>query len=845
MPPRGLAVIALLAVTATHTSIEAQVPSAPRFDRDVRPILAAKCFACHGPDAGHRKADLRLDVRAEAIVAGAFVPGDAEASELVRRIEHQDAKERMPPVRSGHVLNSAERATLRQWIANGADYEAHWAFVAPQRPSPPADLPLWLGRNPIDAFVHQGARAHGLEPSPPAPPSTLIRRLSLDLLGLPPTPIEVSAFVADQSPDAYARLLDRLFASPHYGEHMALPWLDAARYADSNGYQHDGDRQAWPWRDWLVRALNANRPLDELVVEMLAGDLLPQPTRDQRVATALQRHHAINNEGGAIPDEVRFHYVVDRVHTFATMFLGLSVGCAQCHDHKYDPITQREYYQLFAFFDNIDEDGTVGPSRRNSYHEFQTSKPTIELADSEQRAALDTARAAAKAAAEAYRAVDAAVGRAEAVWLRGVDDAALARLPEPIAAAVRKQRGTPLTDAEQRRLRSYYATVVATNAAWASAQRVVHRAEAALADLHERVPVLMVMQERTERRPTHLRLRGAYDQPTGEPLTPGVPAVLGALPSDATRDRLGLARWLVSPHHPLFARVFVNRTWQAFFGRGLVATPEDFGATGERASHPELLDWLAVELIDSGYDVQHLQRLIVNSATYRQSAVCPPAQSQADPHAVWLARSPRYRLSSFALRDQALAVAGLLDHRLFGPPAYPYHPPGLWLDVSFDVFAYPDGRPGEQHRRSLYTFWRRTVAPPTMFDAANRQTCVVRPSHTNTPLHALVLLNDPTYVEAARVLAQRVLSAAAETDARLRCMFEQATARAPSGAELAVLRAALQRECDRFARDPQAAQQLVSVGVHPVAADLDRGQLAAWTAVAQLVLNLDEVLCRP
>ena len=834
-----------LVVVAGTVAAQVAAQADPRFDRDVRPILAAKCFACHGPDAARRKKDLRLDVRAAALEAGAFVPGDADGSELVRRIEHADVDERMPPKSSGHVLTQTERATLRAWIAAGAEYEPHWSFSPPQRPELPECKDDAFVRNPIDAFVLDAMRRHGLGPAPEAAPQTLARRLSLDVLGLPPTPEKVAAFVADPARDAYARFVDGLFASPHHGEHLALPWLDLARYADSNGYQADGDRQAWPWRDWLVQALNANRPLDEMVVEMLAGDLLPHPTQAQRVATAFQRHHAINNEGGAIPEEVRFQYVVDRVNTFATGFLGLTVACAQCHDHKYDPISQREYYALFAFFDNVDEDGRLAVTRRNTYHEFQIAKPYLELADPDQAAALAGARAEAKVAGEAHRAVEGALAKAQGAWVEAIDDAALARLPGDVAAAVRKLRGTPLTGPEHRRLRGYFATQVTDNAAWSAAQRRLEAADVALAVLHEHVPVVMVMGERGERRPTHLHARGAYDQPTGEPIAPDAPAALGALAEDAPRDRLGLARWLVAPTNPLFARVFVNRLWQGVFGRGLVATPEDFGATGERPTHPELLDWLAVELIESGFDIRHVLRLIVTSATYRQSAASPEEQRARDPEAIWLSRSPRPRLSSFALRDQALALGGLLDGRVGGPPAYAYHPDGLWRDVSFDVFAYPHGRAGEQHRRSLYTFWRRTVAPPALFDAANRQTCVVRPPRTNTPLHALVLLNETTHVEAARALAVRATNAATSRDDRLAHLFTLATLRAPDAAELEVLRRALAREQRRFATDPAAAAALLAVGVSRLPTTLPESEIAAWTNLAQLVLNLDEVLCRP
>jgi len=822
-----------------------QAPAPPSFDRDVRPILAAHCLRCHGQDAAHRRGELRLDQRAEATARGAWTPGVPDASEAIRRVGLPDTDaDRMPPRSAGRGLDANERDVLRRWVAAGATYEPHWAFSPPVRPPLPACAGDAFVRNPIDAFVLAAMRARGLEPSPEAPRALLFRRLSLDLTGLPPGPAATRAFLADDSVDAYARAVDGLLAAPHFGEHMAAPWLDAARYADSNGYQHDGDRQAWPWRDWLVRSFNANRRLDDMVVEMLAGDLLPHRSRDQVVATAFLRHHLVNNEGGAIADEVRFGYVVDRVNTVATVFLGLTLGCAQCHDHKYDPFTQREYYSLFAFFDNVDEDGTVDLSRRNSYHEFQYAAPHLDLADAEQARALSAARQDLDAARAAWNPIEKALAAGLSAWLQSVSDDALTRLPPTIATAVRKQRTTPLTGAEYRRLRTHYATVASGNPEWARLQTDLDRREADLGALHERVPVVMVMRERAERRPTRLHVRGAYDQPAGDVLEPAVPEVLGSLPVGATKDRLALARWLVSPRNPLFARVLVNRVWQQVFGRGLVTTPEDFGTTGARPSHPELLDWLACELVASGFDLQHLLRLIVESGTYRQSANVPPAQAAVDPDATWLARSPRRRLSSFVLRDQALALSELLDRRVGGPPVFPDQPEGLWLDVSFDTFGYPHGRPGEQHRRSVYTFWRRTVAPPDLFDAANRQTCVVRPACTNTPLHALVLLNDPVYVDSARGLAAAVLRTPGSDGERAAAMFARATGRTPSDRELAVLTGAVERERLRYERDPAAARALAAAGAEHLATG-GACEVAAWTALGQLVLNLDEVLCRP
>lgn len=790
----------LLLIAASALTARGRAQAEPQYGRDVRPILAQHCFKCHGPDAAHREADLRLDARQallDAYVLDTDTPAD---SVLLERLLHEDAGEVMPPPESS-TLSAAERDTLRRWILDGARYEAHWAFVPPVRAAVPETGDSEFVRNPIDAFVLTRMRAQGLEPSAEADRATLIRRLSLDLTGLPPRIEDVAAFVADDSPTAYADLLDRLFASPHYGERMALPWLDAARYADSNGYQHDGDRYAWPWRDWLIRSLNANTPLDELVVAMLAGDRLPQPTQDEVIATAFLRHHAINDEGGAIAEETRFNYVVDRANTVATVFLGLTVGCAQCHDHKFDPVSQEEYFRFFAFFDNVAESGRIETNRHSRYHRYSISKPWLELGDEDRRSALAAARAALKSAREAKAAFDKAP-----------------EAPEGSDASAERQRLQQRIDAAHR----------------------------AVARMHEAIPLVMVMRDRDGApRETRLRARGAYDAPVGEALTPGVPAALGALPADAPRDRLGLARWLVAPDNPLFARVAVNRLWQTVFGRGLVTTPGDFGVTGRSPTHPQLLDWLAVELVESGYDLGRLHRMIVSSATYRQSARVTPEQLEVDPQGTWLARSPRYRLSSAVLRDQALAAAGLLDRGMFGPPVYPYHPDGLWADVSFDTFAYPHGRPRDQHRRSLYGFWRRTVAPPAMFDSANRIDCIVQVRRTNTPLHALVTLNETTFVEAARGLATRAIQTASDEATRLDMLLRWTTARSPSAAEGEILRGVLARERARYASDARAVDALLAVGISAVPDGVDRSELAAWTVAAQLVLNLDEVLCRP
>ena len=824
------------------------------FGRDVQPVLAAKCFACHGPDASQRKAELRLDVRDVAVAKRAIVPGNAEASSLVRRIHARSDRERMPPPSSRLELSQSERRLLARWIDEGAKYGEHWAYVAPAEVAVPKLRAEDRGfaRSEIDAFVlarmrEVGLRRAGLEPNAEADRATLARRLSLDLVGLPPSPERVRAYLDDPHPRAYERYVDELLASPHYGERMALPWLAAARYADSNGYQHDGDRYAWPWRDWLIRSLNANVPYDRLATEMLAGDLLPSPTRDERVATAFLRHHPTNHEGGAIPAEVRFNYVVDRVQTTSTVFLGLTMHCAQCHDHKYDPISQRDYYGFFAFFNNDEDNGHAWTGRSNSYHRYQIAKPHLELSDETGRRELQAARKALGAARKAYDAAGKAIHRAEQAWLNALSEATTAKLPERIASAAKKRVGTPLTVAERRFVRRYYIRKVANNAQWRQLFDAFEARELELAKIHERQALVMVMRERKKRRPTRMHTRGQYDAPTGAEIATAIPPAIATRPRRPAATRLDLARWLVAPNNPLFARVQVNRAWQLFFGRGLVATPENFGLTGARPSHPKLLDWLAHDFATNGFDLKRLHKQIVMSAAYRRSSKRDAKAKTLDPDNRWLARAPRFRLDSHLLRDQALASAGLLDPKLFGPPVYPHHPDGWWRDVSFEIFAYPHGRRGHHARRSLYGFWRRTVAPPNLFDVASRSACDVAMSRTNSPLHALVLLNETSFVEAARGLARRVLRERRSDRERLERLVWLVLCRSPESPELEVLSKALTRERSRYRSDRRAARALLETGV------LARGkrgrvgvdEVAAWTVIAQLVLNLDEALCRP
>jgi hypothetical protein len=663
----------------------------------------------------------------------------------------------------------------------------HWAFIPPRAPAVPHVRNASWCRNEIDRFVLHRLEQEGIAPSPQADRATLLRRVTLDLTGLPPTPAELDAFLADRSPQAYERVVDRLLASPRYGERMALAWLDAARYADTNGYNNDEDRTMWPWRDWVIDAFNRNMPYDQFIVEQIAGDLLPNATLSQKIATAFLRNQGHNTEGGIIQEEYRVEYVADRVHTTATVFLGLSMQCARCHDHKFDPISQKEYYQFYAFFNTIDE-------KQAPYTNFVAAEPFIRWPSKQQQAKLDEfdrrARELKKQIAKDFEENDPEM----AITLQ-------AKLPD------------------QARARKQY---------------------------EDALPGVMVMREMPKPRETFVLKRGQYDHPE-QKVSADIPAILGSLPADAPRNRLALARWLVDPSNPLTARVAVNCWWQQIFGSGLVRTVEDFGTMGEKPSNPELLDYLATQLIKSGWNVKAMQKLIVMSATYQQSSVIRADLEQRDPENQLLARGARGRLAAEVVRDNALAISGLLREHVGGPSVKPYQPAGLWEDVSVSRRAHyvPDGGEG-LYRRTLYTFWKRTCPPPALatFDAPNREVCVARRATTNTPLQALVLLNDTTYVEAARKLAERVMKEDSEPDGRINYLYKLALCRCPSAEEQKIIEDIYESATRRFAVDPSRAQKLLSVGASPRDASLNSQELAAWTVVCSTVLNLDETICK-
>ncbi|MCB1077704.1 MAG: PSD1 domain-containing protein, partial [Verrucomicrobiae bacterium] len=709
------------------------------FTRDIRPILSENCFHCHGPDSNKRKADLRLDTKAGAMESDMIRPRDPDHSELLARLVSSDPDELMPPPDSKLKLSARQKDLVRQWIAEGADYPGHWAFEPIRRPELPVasdgEAKAWI-RNPLDAFVWQRLEQEKLHPSPEADRTTLIRRLSLDLTGLPPTVAEIDAFVNDPSDQAYEALVDRLMKSRHYGERMALPWLDTARYADSNGFQQDGDRHQYIWRDWVVRAMNDNLPFDQFTLWQIAGDLLENPTDDQLIATGFNRNHMLNGEGGAIAEEQRNNYVFDRVDTTATTWLGLTLACAQCHDHKYDPLTNVDYYRFFAYFNNLPETGGVD----KRLGRIMIAEPTLSLASPEQKEREQALNRDLAAQEKILKAASETIDREVRAWwdAKTIDPRTL---PEKLRPLVDRPYEA-VVPSEQRLITAEYVKRQTAHPDWASAQKEKERLEGAREALRREVPVVMVMREKDGApRETHVLSRGDYLSPK-EAVQPGTPESFFHL-DGAPENRLGLARWLVAPENPLTARVAVNRQWQIFFGMGIVKTAEDFGVQGEAPTHPELLDWLAAEFRESGWDVKRLQRLIVTSATYRQRSAVSPELQERDPQNRLLARGARFRLPSMLIRDQALALSGLLVPEVGGPPVYPYQPPGLWEEFSYEKFGYTPDDGDKLYRRSLYIFWRRTLGPTTLFDTANRQTCTVKPILTNTPLHALITLNDP------------------------------------------------------------------------------------------------------
>jgi hypothetical protein len=831
------------------------------FSRDVLPILSQNCFLCHGPDAKARKADLRLDSKQSALRTNepVIVPGKSAESELIRRTQSTDADEAMPPLKSGRKLSGLQKETLRRWVDQGARWGKHWAFEPPRPIAPPTvHDPCWA-RNPIDRFVLARLESERMKPSPEADRRALIRRLSLDLTGLPPTPAEVDAFLSNTSPRAYEELVDRLLASPHYGERMAMDWLDGARYADTNGYQNDFSRTMWPWRDWVISAFNRNEPYDEFVTDQMAGDLLTGATLEQRIATGFNRNNRTVTEAGSIDEEWRIENAVDRVETTATVFLGLTMGCARCHDHKFDPISQKEFYQFLSFFSRVSEKGVYTETRGNV-------PPLVSVPTPDEQKALAKLDALIASATTARDSAERSLPERQSRWERDMQTgagesgpilllyqrmfspASLGDIAAASALAIARTPAASRSKAGELFLARYYKKLVDRELSQANDRLASARKQKQ--ELQRRIPTVMVMEDLKTPPPTYVLKRGRYDMPdTSQKVTPGVPGCLSPMPENAPASRLGLARWLVSADNPLTARVGVNRLWQQHFGMGLVKTAENFGLQSEPPSHPELLDWLATEFIRLGWDQKALHRLIVTSATYRQASNAAPSSHEHDPENRLLSRGPRFRLPAELVRDNALAIAGLLSPKIGGPSVKPYQPAGLWEELAGGAGEgkYVQDRGPNLYRRSLYVYRKRTVPHPAMatFDAPSREVCQVKRARTNTPLQALELLNDVTYVEAATHLAKLMMTQGGNTpQARLTYAFRRATARAPRDFELKIALRGLERYRQSFRAHPELATQWITHGENPVPKALDPIDLAAYTAAASVILNLDETITR-
>jgi hypothetical protein len=1007
---RALSVCLLVPLEPIARADEPPLPDRVDFNRDIRPILADNCYACHGPDKNKRKAHLRLDTKEGLFSAPSdiplIVPKDPEQSELFRRITTDDDSERMPDPKSGKRLTGHQIALIQRWIEQGAEWKGHWSYIPPQRPGvPEVDEPGFV-KNPIDRFLLQPILAAHLQPAPEADRITLIRRLSFDLTGLPPSKEQVDAFLNDREPDAYERLVDRLLASPHFGERMAIYWLDLVRYADSIGYHSDNPMNVAPYREYVIRSFNANTPFDQFTIEQLAGDLLPNATLTTKVASAYNRLLQTTEEGGAQAKEYEAKYAADRVRNVSSVWLGATVGCAQCHDHKFDPFTTRDFYSLAAFFADIQEaavgrrepgmpvpdadqsaalkklDGQMAQAQKTldtptpelaaaqAEWEKQHSRPMEWITVAPSEAAMTSVRALPRQADGILRAsgghpgpiiytVKARAGRAGLTGFRlevlpdpalasqgpglsengnfvltefrvtaepggpvklvkaiadhaqdkfpitaaldGKDDTGWAILPETgkphtaifeaenplggaettltftlehkskypnhaigqfrlaVTASPNPARELELpaniravlavapeqrNEAQRNELAAYYRGI-------APALQPVREALATLKaqkdQLLETIPKTLISVSGPPRT-VRILPRGNWLDESGPIVEPNTPEFLPPLRAEGPRaTRLDLARWLVSRDNPLPARVFVNRLWKLYFGQGLSKTLEDLGSQGEWPTHPELLDWLAVEFIDSGWDIKHMVRLIVTSGAYRRTSKPTPEQTERDPYNRLLARQGRFRIDAEMVRDNALAVSGLLSQRIGGESDKPYQPRGYWSALNFPPREWENDRGEKQYRRGLYTHWQRSFLHPSLlaFDAPSREECTAERARSNIPQQALVLLNDPTYVEAARAFAERILrEGGSSNDDRLRWAFGQCLSREPKPEEMRILSSLLDKHTSEYHADPEAARKLVSIGQRPVPNALDLAELAAWTSVARVLLNLHETITR-
>ena len=813
------------------------------FNQDIRPILSDNCFFCHGPDAGHRQADLRLDVRDDAVAAGAIVPGKPAESMLMSRINATDAGELMPPPESHKKLDAKQKDLLSQWIAQGADYQKHWAYEKPVKTEVPA------GANGVDHLVRKRLAEIGLSPSTDADRRTLIRRLSFDLLGLPPTPEEVAAFVADTRPDAYVLLVERLLASPHYGEQMAIGWLDVVRFADTIGYHSDTPRNVWPYRDWVIRSFNANQPFDEFTIHQVAGDLVPDANQETRVGSAFNRLLLSTEEGGAQPKDYESRMLTDRVRAIGAGWLGQTTGCAQCHDHKFDPFTSRDFYALGAFFADIQEP-ILG--RREDGMVIGTPEEHKRLAE------LDAMLA------EARKTFDAIVPQLDAAQQQWEADIVAYRVTLPELAADAKASEAEQNTAKQvavslakepakrdgndkNRLRDYFRTK-ATRLFQAERDGLA-KAEKERKDFYDPLAKCLVSVHADTPRTVRILPRGNWMDETGEVMRPAFPAYLPQPKIEGREpNRLDLAQWLVSRDNPLTARVVMNRLWKQFFGTGLSKVLDDLGAQGEPPANPELLDWLACEFMDSKWNMKHMVRTIVTSDVYKQTSVATPQLAAADPDNRTVARQATFRIDAECVRDAALSVSGLLVRTIGGPSVKPYQPEGYWENLNFPQRTYPNDAGEKQYRRGLYTWWQRSFLHPSMlaFDAPSREECCAERNRSNIPQQALVLLNDPSYVEAARSLAARILKeCSGSPEERMAWAWRQVLQRLPRVEEMETVMPLLRKHIEQYKADPAAAESLLKTGLTAAPPDVDKTELAAWTHVARVLLNLHETITRP
>ncbi len=829
------------------------------FARDIRPLLSDNCFACHGPDAKQRKADLRLDTREGALVyidgTSAVVPGKPSESELVRRVTTDDEDDLMPPPDSGKKLDATQKALLQRWIAGGAEYELHWSYKPVSRPMPPRVKNGSFVLNDIDRFVLATLRTKGHEPAREADRRTLIRRLSFDLTGLPPTWEQVRAFVADSSPRAFGKLVDRLLASPHYGERMAIYWLDLVRYADTMGYHSDNEQTKPLYREYVIDAFNDNLPFDQFTREQLAGDQLPGSTRRQLIASGYNRLNMTTREGGSQPKEYIAIYLGDRVRNVSGVWMATTLGCTECHDHKFDPFTSRDFYSLGAFFSDLEET-PVGPQKytplpttaqQAKVDKLKKQIPVLEAALNTQTPALDDALARWESA-QAERIASEPSAEADA---NGTEPAVSDGKPTADSAVPPKKIGeilaVPLakrSDEQKKKLAAHYRTFAPELAA----------ARKELVDLKERIkrlekafPTSLVSVRLGKPRTVRILPRGNWQDESGPEVQPTVPARLKLADTESRAKRSDLADWVVSKDNPLTARVMVNRLWALCFGRGLAMPLDDFGAQGTPPTHPELLDWLAADLMDHGWDIKRTMKLLVTSGAYRQSSIADAKTLAADPLNKWLARQGRWRLDAEMVRDNALAVSGLLAKPIGGASVKPYQPVGYWKHLNFPKRKWAPDSGVSQYRRGLYTFWCRTFLHPSMlaFDAPTREGCVAERTRSNTPQQALVLLNDPTYVEASRVFAERILQHGGDTDGeRLAWAFERALSREPSAGERDILLRLAGERAAHFAARAGAAKAAASAGEWPAATALKPERVAAWAAVSRAILNLYETTSR-